>query len=93
MTRQLPEGYTVEYEHRRRRLRDGVSIHPRGGKTIAYVFNADRVLVATGEALCLSTENYNRKLGAQIALARALMILEGTERKRVLKHATKLEAA
>lgn len=99
--RELPEGYTVEYEHWRRRLSDGArvlanhpaagmetdTVDPRGGKTVARVLDGDGAEVAVGEALCLDTDNYDRRVGRAIALGRALLLLQGSRRKRVVKHA------
>lgn len=53
----------------------GVADHPepRGGRTIVRIFDADKNLLAEAEARCNSKlDQYNKRLGREIALGRAL---------------------
>ena len=84
--RTLPEGFTVIYDHERpyvvgNMLVVGFRVNgqqplPRGGCTVATILDADRNLVAFGEATCHERDNYNRRIGRMIALGRALKNLE-----------------
>lgn len=77
--RELPEGHTVRYVHRRRlvaKLHEKSVVLPTGGLTIARVLGPDGVQVAEGRARCRPDENFNKALGRQIALGRALADLE-----------------
>ena len=87
---QIPEGYKVKYEHRRRSYdkaglfgpggemdrgfikRQGLLIHSKGGKTIAHIYDVNDKLVATGIAECSNNDNFNYRIGRDIALGRAL---------------------
>lgn len=73
MNDQLPEGTKVEFSHNRRRSSAHV-IEPRGGVTTAYIYE-DKVegrVLATAQAHCSDEDNYNKKIGRQISLGRAL---------------------
>lgn len=74
-------GYEVDIEHRRKyelkeKLHDGLILLEeevlcaKGGTTIAYIFKGDDA-ASVGYADCSKHENYNRKIGASIALGRA----------------------
>lgn len=77
MLPQLPEGYTVKFRHTRNKHGQTINpgsgtISPRGGTTHAFVYDAERNLVATGYADCNEKDNYNKKIGRDISLGRAL---------------------
>lgn len=90
MRPQLPEGYTVKYRHRRmtargdmyslgsyeRGLGEFLSVSPKGGETEAKVYGPDDAVVAIGVATCHERDNFNRRIGRDIALGRALKRLE-----------------
>jgi hypothetical protein len=76
-------GYDVEIRHHRlwdEQADGSFIIWPKGGTTVAYIgkkgIGRDAVIYATGQAECREDENYNRKLGAIIALGRARKKLE-----------------
>lgn len=50
----------VKFIHYRQRAADG-TVSPRGGLTIAFVEDGDRVLSAASK--CHNNDNFNRKLG------------------------------
>lgn len=56
----------------------GREINPRGGLTIAQIVREDhegwRVVICDGEAYCSENDNYNRKIGREIAVGRALKV-------------------
>jgi hypothetical protein len=56
----------------------GFVLYPKGGVTEARILRGDEVL-AEGKALCRPDENFNRKLGRNIALGRALKALKAYE--------------
>ena len=45
-------------------------VHPRGGDTCAKILN-DGNVISEGWAFCSHQDNYNRRIGASIALGRA----------------------
>lgn len=47
-------------------------VHPHGGRTFARILDANGNLVAVGEAQCSPKDNYNKTIGRQISLGRAL---------------------
>jgi hypothetical protein len=47
-------------------------IIPRGGKTEVDIVNEKNEVIAKGEALCCDRDNFNRRLGREIATARAI---------------------
>jgi hypothetical protein len=80
MKPQVPEGLTVQYNHSRYYNADGL-VQPRGGSTTARIFkdvpteDAEEfttVVVAHGHAYCNESDNYNKRIGRNIALGRAL---------------------
>ena len=77
----IPEGLTVKYQHRRNWTRPVTmayvfELDPRGGETVASVFDADGNLVASGVACCHAKDNYSKRIGRAISLGRALKQLE-----------------
>jgi len=73
----IPEGLTVKYQHRRNctrpvKMGDYSALDPRGGETVASVFDTDGNLVASGVACCHAKDNYSKRIGRAIALGRAL---------------------
>ena len=82
------EGWNVEIHHKRNtvyKLDENRSqfnstlaqkeVSPKGGYTAAFLEKDGMRFV--GEAVCSKQDNYNRKIGAQIALGRALKKIEG----------------
>lgn len=71
---ELPEGHKVEFEHNRSIsfVRGGMRFEPRGGATIARILDDNGKLVAEGTAVCSPKDNYNKSIGRQISLGRAL---------------------
>ncbi|MHC4748338.1 MAG: hypothetical protein ACYTFW_00555 [Planctomycetota bacterium] len=49
---------------------------PRGGMTVCEVLDADGNLIVEGRAICSLADNFNYRLGREIALGRAVMQLE-----------------
>lgn len=47
-------------------------ISPTGGITYAHVFNGEGFEVATGKSRCSLLDNFDKKIGRDIALGRAL---------------------
>jgi hypothetical protein len=54
-------------------------LQPRGGATLADAFNSDGDWIASAEAYCSQKDNYNKRLGRQIAVGRLLKRLEANE--------------
>ena len=50
-------------------------VDPRGGETICKLVNAEGVVMAQGSAACHPKDNYVKRTGRGIALARALRAL------------------
>lgn len=70
------QGYKVHLKHLRRDTQpikfDEVSpLSPLGGTTVAIIKQGEDI-VAKGVAKCSDQDNYNKKIGANIALGRAL---------------------
>ena len=73
----IPEGYKVEFEHMRKtrqgdKMDSGRTLDPRGGETWARVFDADGEHLTIGIAVCNEKDNYNKRIGRNISLGRAL---------------------
>lgn len=62
----LPEGYQARFNHIR------IDDSPRGGATFCSVLDADDHVVARGSAFCNAKDNFNKRIGRDIALGRAL---------------------
>ena len=79
---QLKErGYTVRFDHLRFWKNKKVLSH--GGSTIAWIYRGDRKnAVAVGVANCSLSDPFNKKLGRQIALGRAVCQLTGERERR-----------
>lgn len=87
----LPTGEYVIVNHYRRsknkpkaffllRPNDGLVPHARGGYTEVLILDKrEGDLVARGEARCNPLDTYNKKLGREIALGRALKHLKGLQ--------------
>lgn len=89
MQRQLPANYSVRFKHFRNRqmivhpdrLDAGtmpvtIQIAPKGGATLAKIYDAEGNHVITGVAYCNPKDQFNKKTGRTIALGRALADLE-----------------
>lgn len=81
MRPQVPEGIHVRYAHHRYRNPSGEGVSPKGGWTTATLYRdvsaelgheAPDQVVGTGVAYCHLNDNFNRKIGRDIALGRAL---------------------
>lgn len=80
MRPQLPEGYSVRYRHSRMTAAGAMippgdmllAPSPKGGETEAKVFDRDGSLAAMGVATCHERDSFNRRIGRDIALGRAL---------------------
>ena len=99
-----PDGktYSVKYTH----IRAYESVHPgkfdqnrrissRGGTTIAEVYDGD-LLLTTGYADCHASDNYNKRIGRDIARGRALKKLadeQATSKEWLDKHISGLREA
>jgi hypothetical protein len=70
-TRVLPEGFTVEFQHQRYYDQSG-QIQAKGGVTLASIFDSDGVIVAQALAACSPHDNFNKRIGRDISLGRAL---------------------
>ena len=84
----IPDGLTVRFTHERMAVvnylgqtkpmtywqarENEAELHPRGGRTIARLFNEHDELVAQGVACCGKRDNFNKRLGRCISLGRAL---------------------
>jgi hypothetical protein len=87
--RELPEDYMVRYHHIREHddapPYEGVWVpSPKGGETIAKIFDPEGNEVMQGRATCSPLDPFNRSLGRKIALGRALKNLELLGRKIAL---------
>lgn len=76
----VPDGMRVWYHHKRtvRARKDAIMrIDPRGGETVALLYRQEQdpqtdAAVATGTAVCSVNDNYNKRIGRDIALGRAV---------------------
>jgi len=88
--RSLPAGHYVKYQHNRLNefSPDGswARFSPTGGTTVARIYNSEDQQVAAGEARCSPSEQFNRRLGRDIALGRALAQLDGTMVTRIRRY-------
>lgn len=88
--RTLPEGHFVKFQHDRTYTDpDWITPLPKGGTTLAKVFDANGGLVAEGRATCSDGDNYVKAIGRDIALGRALAQLDGTIEERAYRKARK----
>ena len=71
MTPVVPDGYTVKYYHSRHVGADGRPT-PKGGRTQAIISDSSDNVVCSGYAFCSDKDSFNRKIGRNIALGRAL---------------------
>ena len=69
------QGYKVKVLHFRR-PQNLVDFHARGGSTTIELITPDKMITVTGKSICCLEDNYNRKVGADIALGRAIKELE-----------------
>ena len=72
-------GFTVYVNHHRYEeyninwsIGDPGRVSPRGGSTRVEIKSEDGTLLCFGESHCSTIDNFNRKLGRNIALGRAL---------------------
>jgi hypothetical protein len=76
------QGWTVELEHQRRYTnhtvggRPYLSLEAKGGFTRAKIIASDEKVIIKSEAICSIEDNYNRKIGANIALGRLIKELK-----------------
>ena len=87
MRLQIPEGFEVRISHTRRATNGdiyapaellrkiGMTISPRGGRTVAHLVKNGEIVVS-GVAKCGPRDNFNRRIGRDIAIGRALKELE-----------------
>ncbi len=68
-------GYEVSIDHMRHYEFAGAPISPRGGLTWARIWKGAE-LISFGSARCSREDNYNKKVGANIALGRAMKHLK-----------------
>lgn len=66
-------GWKVRVRHFRREASS--EINPRGGKTIVEITLPDGRTIC-GSARCSRKENFNKRLGVQIALGRAMKVAQ-----------------
>lgn len=73
MRKEVPEGLHARYEHVRP-LEPPLYDRPKscGGNTYCYLENDGNVALASGVANCNVNEQYNKKIGRDISLGRAL---------------------
>ena len=64
------QGYDVRIQHVRNENENG-EVLPKGGSTLAFISYPRTDWVLVGIAECSDQDNYNKRLGAQIALGRA----------------------
>lgn len=89
MRRELPEGFTVRYQHRNdyvrfrrpfyRKLVGNATVNVYTAErrnTVATVMDPDGEIVVTGRAILRPGDQFSRRLGREIALGRALKTLE-----------------
>jgi hypothetical protein len=95
---ELPEGFTVKVSHYRYvtvfnesftpelmsglEWRGNYQPHSKGGKTIANVYDPDGNRIGTGVAYCNHRDNFNYKIGREIAVGRAMFAAGLLRRKR-----------
>jgi hypothetical protein len=73
------QGWRVELEHQRRytnRVGPYLSLEAKGGFTRAKIIAPDEKVIIKSEAICSIEDNYNRKIGANIALGRLIKKLK-----------------
>jgi hypothetical protein len=78
-------GWEVDVEHNRTYIISPShqnEIYPRGGSTVAILTHRGTGQVIVGSAKCSEGDNYNRRIGATIALGRALKQKQIDERER-----------
>lgn len=71
----VPEGLRVRYQHHRYLDPSGEGTSPKGGWTTASLLRDTEdgeQVVATGISYCHLNDNFNRKIGRDISLGRAL---------------------
>lgn len=81
MTKTIPEGLHARFEHCRNYQAGpfngmAIPLDPRGGTTSCYIEDEDNNVVAHGYAKCARAEQYNKKIGRDISLGRALKAYE-----------------
>ena len=78
------QGYKVRVRHSRyfraKYAGDQATVHARGGSTTIDITTPDKIHTVTGESFCSLEDNFNRKVGNQIALGRALKNLENIKK-------------
>jgi hypothetical protein len=65
--------------------KDDFDLCPIGGRTVALISTKDGIVTASGTAHCSFEDNYNRKLGATIALGRAVCEMSGEKKRREIR--------
>lgn len=81
MKREVPEGAVVKFQHRRektfkgKRLGELRTLDAKGGTTSCVLILPGGVEIY-GTAQCNSKENYNKRIGRDVSLGRALALAE-----------------
>lgn len=70
----------VGYFYGTRKEHPAVPPEPNGGSTVVTVYDSDGNRLVSAVARCSLRDNYNKKLGATIALGRAYSLLNGKNR-------------
>lgn len=82
------KGYKVRVIHTRNTKQlqkpDGISevIEAKGGNTRIELTNLDKTITVMAEAKCSDSDSFNHKIGNQIALGRAIKLLNEEENKK-----------
>ncbi len=61
------------------------NLRARGGRTTIQITTPDKQQTVTGVSLCSELDNFNHKIGNQIALGRALQQLKNVDLSSLLK--------
>jgi hypothetical protein len=78
MQPEIPEGLHARFEHVR--IESEGRVLSRGGVTFCHIENEDNAEVAIGVASCNVKDQFNKKIGRDISLGRALKQLEAHKR-------------
>ena len=84
--RLVDDGYRIEIQHNRRMIYDhhleAIGYEPRGGYTNVRISRevAPELEILRTVAVCSEKDNYNKKIGASIAVGRAYKLIFGKVR-------------
>lgn len=76
------QGYKVRVHHTRRQkvipklMGNAYEVSPRGGSTTIELTTPDKQQTVIAKSVCSLEDNFNRKMGNEIAIGRALKQLE-----------------